>query len=150
LELKNKALDALVEMSEVQYPPVLEDEEIDGLLRSEAQRLGFREIADYVKRAQKTDEEIREELRPVAKKRLVQGLVLGKLAEQEKIEISTSEVDNRVDEIANDAEDKEKARQLFSLPQFRQSIENSLRTEKTMDRLLQIAVGNSEATTKGE
>ena len=150
LELKNKALDALVEMSEVQYPPVLEDEEIDGLLKSEAQRLGFREIADYVKRAQKTDEEIREELRPVAKKRLVQGLVLGKLAEQEKIEISTSEVDNRVDEIANDAEDKEKARQLFSLPQFRQSIENSLRTEKTMDRLLQIAVGNSEATTKGE
>jgi trigger factor len=150
LEMKQKALDALVEMSVVNYPPILEDEEIDGLLKSEAQRLGFREIGDYVKRAQKTEEEIRQQLRAIAKKRLVQGLVLGKLAEQEKIEISTSEVDNRVDEIANDAEDKEKARQLFSLPQFRQSIENSLRTEKTMDRLLQIAVGNSEATTKGE
>ncbi len=150
LELQQKALDALVEMSEVNYPPILEDEEIDGLLKSEAQRLGFKEIADYVKRAHKTEEEIRQELRPIAKKRLVQGLVLGKLAEQEKIEISASEVDNRIDEIASDAEDKEKARQLFSLPQFRQSIEQSLRTQKTMDQLLRIAVGDTKDTTKGE
>jgi len=150
LELKQKALDALVEMSEVNYPPILEDEEIDGLLKGEAQRLGFKEIADYLKRAHKTEEEIRQELRPMAKKRLVQGLVLGKLAEQEKIEISASEVDNKIDEIASDAEDKEKARQFFSLPQFKQSIEQSLRTQKTMDRLLQIAVGNTEEMTKGE
>jgi trigger factor len=151
LELGQKALDALVEMSEVKYPPVLEEEEIDGLLKSEAQRLGFKEIAEYVKRTSKTEEEIRQELRPTAKKRLVQGLILGRLAEQEKIEISASEVDNKIDEIANDAEDKEKAKQFFSLPQFRQSIEQSLRTQKTMDSLLQIAVGSSkEDITKGE
>jgi len=150
LELQQKALDALVGMSEVNCPPVLEDEEIDGLLKSEAQRLGFKEIADYVKRAHKTEEEIRQELRPMAKKRLVQGLVLGKLAEQEKIEIGASEVDNRIDEIVGDAEDKEKARQFFSLPQFRQSIEQSLRSQKTMDHLLQIAVGDTKDMTKGE
>ena len=150
LELQQEALDALVDMSEVSYPPVLEDQEIDELLKSEAQRLGFREIADYVKRAHKTEEEIRQELRPIAKKRLVQGLVLGKLAEQEKIEISASEVDNKTDEIVSDAEDKEKARQLFSLPQFRQSIEHSLRGQKTMDHLLQIAVGDTKDMTKGE
>jgi FKBP-type peptidyl-prolyl cis-trans isomerase (trigger factor) len=86
----------------------------------------------------------------MAKKRLVQGLVLGKLAEEEKIEISASEVDNKIDEMANDAEDKEKARQFFSLPQLRQSIEQSLRTQKTMDQLLQIAVGSTKDMTKGE
>jgi len=75
---------------------------------------------------------------------------LGKLAEEEKIEISSSEVDNKVDEITNDAEDKENARQFFSLPQVRQSIEQSLLTQKTMDRLLQIAIGNVENMTKGE
>jgi trigger factor len=150
LELKQKALDALVEMSEVSYPPVLEDEEIDGLLKSEAQRLGFKDIADYIKRASKTEEEIRQELRPIAKKRLVQGLVLGKLVEEEKIEIAASEVDNKINEIASDAEDKEKAKQFFSLPQFKQSIEQSLRTDKTMDRLLQIAVGDAKDMTKGE
>jgi trigger factor len=149
-ELKQKALDAVVERSEVKYPPILEDEEIDGFLRSEAQRLGFKEIGDYLKRANKTEEEIKQELRPAAKKRLIQGLVLGKLAGEEKIEISASEVDNKIDEIVKDAGDKEKARQFFSLPQFRQSIEQSLRTQKTMDRLLEITAGNSKDMTKGE
>ena len=150
LELRQKALDALVGISEVNYPSILEDEEITGLLRDEAQRLGFRELADYLKKTSKTEEELKQELRPIAKKRLTQGLVLGKLAEEEKIEINASEVDNKVDEIANDAEDKEKARQFFSLPQVRQSIEQSLHTQKTMDRLLQIAIDNIENMTKEE
>jgi trigger factor len=144
LELKQKALDTLVEISEVNYPPILEDEEITELLRNEAQRLGFREITDYLKKANKTEEEIKQELRPIAKKRLTESLILGKLAEEEKIEISSSEVDNKVDEITSDAEDKEKAKQFFSLPQIKQSIEQSLRTQKTMDQLLQIAIGNAE------
>jgi len=150
LELRQKALDALVEISEVNYPPILEDEEITGLLRDEAQRLGFRELGDYLKRSGKTEEELKQELRPIAQKRLIQGLILGKLAEEEKIEISSSEVDNKVDEITNDAEDKEKVRQFLSLPQVRQSIEQSLHTQKTMDRLSQIAIGNAENKTKGE
>jgi trigger factor len=150
LELKQKALDNLVEISKVNYPPILEDEEITGLLRNEAQRLGFREITDYLKRANKTEEEIKQELRPIAQKRLIQSLVLEKLAEEEKIEISSSEVDNKVVEMTNDAEDKENAKQFFSLPQIRQSIEQSLHTQKTMDQLLQIAIGNTENITKGE
>ena len=150
LELRQKALDALVEISEVNYPSILEEEEITGLLRDEAQRFGFRELADYLKKTSKTEEELKQELRPIAKKRLIQGLVLEKLAEEEKIEISSSEVDNKVDEIANDAEDKERARQFFSLPQVRQSIEQSLRTQKMMDRLSQIVIGNAENMTKGE
>jgi trigger factor len=149
-ELRQKALDALVEISDVNYPPILEDEEITGLLRDEAQRLGFRELEDYLNKTSKTEEELKQELRPIAKKRLIQGLVLGKLAEEEKIEISSSEVDNKVDEIINDAEDKENARQFLSLPQVRQSIEQSLLTQKTLDRLLQIAIGNAENKTKGE
>ncbi|MEA1872529.1 MAG: trigger factor [Chloroflexota bacterium] len=150
LDLRQKALDTLVGISEVNYPSILEDEEITGLLRDEAQRFGFRELADYLKKTNKTEEELKQELRPIAKKRLIQGLVLGKLAEEEKIEISSSEVDNKVDGIVNDTEDKEKARQFFSLPQVRQSIEQSLLTQKTMDRLLQIAIGSVENMTKEE
>jgi trigger factor len=150
LDLKQKALDSLVEISEINYPPILEEEEITGLLREEAQRFGFRELSDYLDKISKTEEELRQELHPIAKNRLTQSLVLGKLAEEEKIEINASEVDNRVNEIANDAEDKEKARQFFSLPQVRQSIEQSLLTQKTMDRLLQIATGNVENVTKEE
>jgi trigger factor len=149
-ELRQKALDALVEISEIQYPPVLENEEINELLRSDAQRLGFKEVSDYLKKLNKTVEQIEEELRPIARKRLIQSLVLGKLAEQENIEISPSEVDNRVEELAGAAEDKENAKQFFSLPQVRQSIEQSLRTQKTLDRLLEVATGDVANIAKEE
>jgi len=149
-ELRRRAIDALVESSEVNYPPILEDEEIAGLMRDEAQRLGFRELTDYLMRSNKTEEELQQELRPIAKRRLTQGLVLGELAEEEKIEINSTEVDNKVGEIANGAEDKENTRQLFSLPQIKQSIKQSLLTQKTMDRLLQIVLGNVENMTKEE
>jgi trigger factor len=150
LESKQKALDALVKISEVKYPPILEEEEIAGLLRDEARRWGFRELADYLKRTGKTEEELKQGLRPIAQKRLIEGLILGELADAEKIEISSLEVDNKVEEIVNDAEDKEQARQFFSLPQVKQSIEQSLRTQKTLDRLLQIALIGAENMTKEE
>jgi trigger factor len=149
-ELRQQALDALIEMSEIRYPPVLENEEINELLRSDAQRLGFREVSDYLKKSNKTVEEVEKELRPIAIKRLVQSLVLGKLAEEEKIEISPSEVDNRVEELAGAAEDKENAKQFFSLPQVRKSIEQSMRTQKTLDRLLEIAIGDVANIAKEE
>jgi trigger factor len=147
-ELRQKVLDALMEISTLDYPPILEDEEIDELLRNQAHRLGFQELADYLKKANKKEEEIRQELRPIAKKRVARRLVLGRLAEEEKIEISSAEVDNRIEEMVIGAEDKEKGRQFLSLPRFRQSIEQTLRTEKTMERLLQIAVGNAQHTAK--
>ncbi|MGQ9546781.1 MAG: trigger factor [Dehalococcoidia bacterium] len=149
LESELKALDALVEISEVNYPPILEEEEIARLLRDEAQRWGFKEVSDYLKKTRKTEEELRQEVRPVARKGLIRNLVLEKLAEQENIEITPSEVDNRANEIIGNAEDKQRARQFLSLPNVRQSMEQSLRTQKAMDRLLEIAMANIENEAKG-
>jgi len=146
LELRQKAIDAVVKVSEVDYPPILEDREIDSLLRDEARYLGYREVEDYLKRVNKTKEELREELRPVAKKRVINTLILDKVAEKEKIEITSLEVDNKVEEILGDAKDKEKMRRFFALPQVRESIGESLRSQKMMDWLVQIISGNQEET----
>ncbi len=149
-QLKQQALDTLVDISEVRYPPVLEEEEIAGILKDEARRLGFTEPEEYLKVRSKTEEEVKEEIRPIARKRLLQGLVLEKLAQEEKIEVDSSEGDGRADEMAGGAEDREKAEQFFSHPRIRQSIEQSLLTQKTLDRLLEVAVGSEEAMTKEE
>ena len=145
LELRQKALDAVVELSKVDYPPILEHREIDGIFEDEARRLGYREVKDYLARFSKTEEELREELRPIAKKRVINSLVLDKVAKEEKVEISSSEVDNRIEEIAGDAKDKEKMGQFLALPQVRESIGQSLRTQKTIDLLVRIASGDNEA-----
>lgn len=151
-ELEQKVIDAVAELSQVDYPPVLEDSEIDGFLRDEARRLGYREVEDYLKRINRTEEEVSQRLRPAAKMRVTNTLVLDKVAVEEKIEISSSEVDNRVEEILKKAEDKEKMRKFLAVSQVRQSIEQSLRQEKTLQRLVQIASGIPHLTSplKGE
>lgn len=148
LELRQKVLEAVVNISQIDYPPVLEEREIDSLLRDEARRLGYRELEDYLKRVNKTEEELKEKLRPIARKRVTNTLVLDKVAEVEKIEINASEVNNKVAEIAENTKDKEKMQQFLALPPIRESIGESLRTEKTVERLVQIASG-SQGKTEG-
>ena len=148
LELRRKTVGVVVEGSSVDYPPILEDREIENLLNDEARHLGYREVEDYLNRINRTEEELRLALRPIAKKRVTNSLVLGKVAEEEKIEIATSEVDNKVEEMVGKAEDKEKMQRLLALPQVREPIAESLRIEKTIDRLVQIVSENQKGKMK--
>ena len=124
------------------YPPIFEDREIDAFLRDEARRLGYREVEDYLKRINRTVKELRQELQPMAKKRIINTLVLDKVSEEEKIEISPLEVDNKAKEILGKAGNGEKMQEFLAAPQVRESIERSLLHEKTIDLLAQIASGN--------
>jgi len=148
-DLRQRALVALVELSSVDYPPILEQREIEQLLQDEARRFGYIQVEDFIKRTGKTREELEQQLQPVAKKRVANALVLDKVAEHEGIEISPAEVDNRVEEVQKNSADKEKVQQFLSLPQVRESIEQSLRTDKTLDRLVQIASESKRARRTG-
>ncbi|GAG27985.1 unnamed protein product, partial [marine sediment metagenome] len=97
---------------------------------------------DYLKRINRPVEELKQELQPMAKKRIINTLVLDKVSEEEKIEISPLEVDNKAKEILGRAGNGEKIQKLLTAPQVRESIKRSLLHEKTVDRLAQIASGN--------
>jgi len=145
LELEQKAVDAAVELSEMEYPPVLVDREIDRLLNEEARNFaeGIAGLENYLKSLDKTMDGHREELRLIADRRVVRSLVLEKIAEAEKIEVDTSEIDEEIDKMVKDAGEKaEEIRNLFGLPQARESIKQSLITRKTVDRLVRIASGS--------
>lgn len=141
-QLRQKTIDAVVELSHADYPPVFEDREIDAFLRDEARRLGYREVEDYLKRINRPMEELKQELQPMAKKRIINTLVLDKVSEEEKIEISPLEVDNKAKEILGRAGNGEKIQKFLTAPQVRESIKRSLLHEKTIDRLAQIASGD--------
>ena len=144
LKLRQKILDGIIERSSVDYPLILEQREMAYILQDEARRLGYAKVEDYLKSANRTAEEFSKELHPVARKRVINTLILNKVAETEKIEIISSEVDNKIEEMTRNVQDKEKMRQFLALPRVRESIEQSLRTQKTVDRLVQIATGNKE------
>lgn len=146
LELEQKAVDAAVELSGTEYPPVLVDREIDRLLNEEARNFaeGIAGLENYLKSLDKTMDGHREELRPIADRRVVRSLVLEKIAETEKIEVDASEIDEEIEKMLKDAgEQAEEMRKMFSLPQARESIEHFLVTRKTVGHLAQIAIGSA-------
>ena len=142
LELEQKAVDAAVELSEVEYPPALVEREIDRLLSEEARQFteGINGLENYLRTINKTMDDHREELRPMADRRVVRSLVLGKIAEDEKIEVDDSEIDAEVDRMLKDADKQaEEMRKFFSLPQARESLKQFLVGRKTVERLVRIA-----------
>jgi len=142
--LKERVIDAVVECSQVHYPPVLEDKEIDRLLEREAGRLGFTKVSDYLSATNLTEEKLREGLRPAVKKQIARLLVLDEVGKIEKIEINESEVDNQISEMVKSEEgDAEKMRQLLQLPQVKESIQQTLRRDKAVDWLVKVATSGN-------
>ncbi|MFW6150243.1 MAG: trigger factor [Chloroflexota bacterium] len=152
-ELKQKALDAVVGRSTLEFPPVLEDKEIERMLSEQARRYGYDNVDDYLGRMNTSKDQVWEELRPTAKKRIANSLVLEKVAEERNIEINSSDVDNRVQQMIEEAGDKENAEKFLKLPQVRESIESSLRTDRTLEYLVKAvggeALGTGDAETQG-
>lgn len=144
--LESNAVEALVGMSRVEYPPLFEEREVDSLIKDELESIqGNVRLADYLTRVGKTEDQLREELKPVAVKRVTRSLVLGKLAELEKIEVSSAEIDEEIDRIAKQAGERaDRVKRALGSPGGRQSLENTLLTRKTLKCLVDIVTESIE------
>jgi trigger factor len=133
--LEEKAIEALVEQSKVDFPPVLVEHEIDRLIKEREASLEGR-----IQDRGKSVEELKEALRPLAVNRIKHALILGKVAEEEKIEVADAELDEEIEAMAQGAGERgEELRKAFSSAAARQSIEEVLLTRKTLKRLTEIA-----------
>lgn len=111
IELENKVIDEVVAMSELDVPEGLiksqletEVGEFDYQLRSQ----GI-DLEQYLGMTGTTMEDIQEQLRPMAIKRVTADLVLEAIAKQENIEVSDEDIDNELNKMAkqyNEAEGK--------------------------------------------
>ncbi|MEE8414116.1 MAG: trigger factor, partial [Dehalococcoidales bacterium] len=140
VEFEGQVIDAVVELSEIEFPPVLVDSEISRKLNQSFQG-NQQSLENYLQNMNKTEEELQEELRPVATQNVIRSLVLGKVAEDGKIEVNDSEIDSEIDNMTKDsAEDKkDELKKVLDTPQVRQSIEQTLFTRKTMQLLKDFA-----------
>jgi trigger factor len=148
MDFEEKVINAAVEKAKIEYPPVLVDMEINRILNEQVRQLQMtgRGMDEYLRSINKTAEELHEELRPVATKNVTASLLLGKVAEVEKIEIPESEIDSRLDNMVTGVDEAKKAemRKLFDNPQTRASLKQSLMARKTIDRLAEIAKNTTE------
>ena len=149
--LSETAVDAVVEISQVHSPPILENKEIDRILEREAHRLGFTKLNDYLNATNLTEEKMRDSLRPTVKKQIARLSVLDEIARIEKIEINESEVDNQIDEMVKSEEGEgEKIRQFLQLPHMKESMRETLRRNKTVDWLVKIATSGNQIEAEAE
>ena len=144
-DFEERLVDAVVDITGLEFPPILVELEINRLIDQRLQRWQAtgNGLEEYLSSINKTEEELRSELRPLATKRVNWSLVLGEIAEREKVEANEPEVDTEIENMMKGAgENKERLQQLLNAPRSRESIKQSLITRKTIQRLEEIAGGS--------
>jgi trigger factor len=141
------ALDAVVAQAKIEFPALMLEEVIDEIMKEREEtlrRTGFT-LKRYLEMNNKTETEFREEARPQAEQRLKRGLVLGKLAEAERITVDPDEIDDEIDGriewVESVGGNGEEARRSLSTPETRDDVENQLLTWKAIDRVVDITSG---------
>jgi trigger factor len=143
----DEAVDAVVEQSEISYPALMLDDEINQDIertKDFATRLGMA-WNKYLELSGKTEEQLREETRPRAEKRLKRLLVLLEWIDAEKIEVSSKEIDVEIDRRAEAAARNggraDQTRRSLSNPESRRDIEFALKINKAVNRLVAMVKG---------
>ncbi|MFC1998426.1 trigger factor [Chloroflexota bacterium] len=152
-ELEEKIVDAIVEQSQLEYPPILKEREIDSMVEMQRNQLLQAQVQldDYLKHINKTEQDLRNDLEPSAEKKVKGALVLSKVAEADNIEVSDEEVEQELERMApSDMQDKERFKEVFANPYNRASIMRTIRTKKTIQHLVDIATGNIDSSDKEE
>jgi trigger factor len=148
MDFEEKVINAAVEQSKIEYPPVLIDMEISRLINDQARQLQYtgQGMDEYLRSINKTPEQLQEELRPLAVRNVNASLVLTKIAEEEKIEATEEDIDNGINNMVRGLqEDKvDDMRKLLDTPQNRTSMKQTLKTRKTIEKLSEIAKNAGE------
>lgn len=138
-------LDSVVTL---RYPPILIEEEIDDMLEEFANNLR-REgmgLEEYQRLNNLTTERLREE----ARRRVEKMLLFAKLAEAEQISVSDEEIRDEIRTMSlSFGAQAGTAVRLFSEDPIKRQIAGRLITEKTIERLVQIARGEAPEISAG-
>lgn len=143
----NSVLDSIVDLSEISYPPVLIDREMEHdveHLQQDVQRLGLT-WDKYLQLSGKSEEQVKEGLRPNAERRLKQLLILGELMDAEDIQVTRDEInadiERRVQESVENGANANTARRSYSAKDARDNIAFSLRVNKTVGKIVAMVKG---------
>jgi len=145
IDFEERIIETVADTTKLEFPPILVEMETDRLINQQLRRwqMGSRGLEEYLSSINKTEEELRQELHPLATKRVSQSLTLGRIAEEEKFEVSDSEINAEIEDMTKSAtENKDELNKFLNTPQARKSIEQVLITRKTIQQLVEIAKGS--------
>jgi trigger factor len=148
---EQKVLEAVVEKSKLEFPPVLVEQEIDRVIMERERELAARRMTleDFLKSQKKSIDELRESLRPLASKQIAISLVVDKVAEKENIKVTPEEIEAEIQQMVQSAGERgEEMAKVFQSPEPRNSIGASLAVSKAVKLLMDIASNEAKTGTE--
>ncbi|MGH7241740.1 MAG: hypothetical protein ACREGB_05580, partial [Candidatus Saccharimonadales bacterium] len=139
-DYESELLGQIAEKTTAEIPLVLVEEEIDRAEADERQNLVYRGQTweEHLKEEGVNEQEHRDKQRPAAEARVTAGLVLGEVAELEKISVSKEEVDIRMTLLKGQYNDPAMQAEFDKL-EARRDITSRMLTEKTIAKLAEYA-----------
>jgi trigger factor len=137
--LKEQLVNRLIEKNSLTPPPSMVERQTRYLLERSQSRSAGQNGPQETERAT-SNEEIRKNLESRATRQVQATLLIEKIAELEKIEISDKEIQERVDHTAKSAGDRAKAvREFYARPDARDELRAQIIFDRTLDFLLERA-----------
>ncbi len=139
---EKEALEHIAEKSTFEdIPDLLLNEEVNKMIMEFQRNVESQgvEFDQYLKNMNKTLAELKIDFTPQALTRIKVALAMKVIAKQEEITISEKEVDEELDRIAAQYEDKEMQKKVYS-PQYREYAEHMLKNRKVIEHLVQTMI----------
>jgi trigger factor len=140
---EEKVIDALVEKSQMEFPPLLTDNEVERMVQEYVDRLrsttqSEEEFKSVLKMT--SEEKLRESYRPQAEQRVKRNLVISKLIEAEKLEVDEADVELQIAALTAEAGDKVQEQTTYlNKPENRDTLRWWLKTGKARKLLVEKA-----------
>ncbi len=139
---KDALVQALIEVSEVDAPQVLVDDQVQSIEQDTTQNLMYQGLTlDQYLLSQKfedRDDWMKKEVIPAAEKRVKAGLVLAELSKELKIESTDDEKKAHVEFYKAQYANSPEMAKRFDDPEVQRDIFNRLKTEQTVEKLVDL------------
>jgi len=144
----NTILDEILTDAKVKYPPQMVEGEIDGEVNELEMQLNNQgmDLEMYLKIQDMDQEQMREQIRPNAEKRLTRGLIIGKISELEDLDLNPEDITGEFtsildDHFGDDEQGRNEYMQSGDSMALLNRISSQMVTKKTLDFLMAVAKG---------
>jgi trigger factor len=141
-----RLMDQIIKMSQIEYPSIMVDMEIEGLINQYKEEIRFnsQNEEEYKEKIKQLSEvKLKDDLRPMAEKRVLWSIIINEVAKIENINISDKEIDDEIECMISDVGDsKEEQRNFLNDYQNRLNIYEIVKARKTLKQLTDIVKTN--------
>lgn len=148
-EVATEVINAMAELATIEIPSSMVEKELDDELTQFRSRLAQQGISleDYLTTNDQSEDDLREEMRPNAERRIRNSVVLQEIAKAENFAVTDEDINAEIGRLASGAENPERLATLYQSDYFRGLLENELFDRMLTDRVINIATEGRGAVT---